>query len=69
MNPSRVHEIDGVEGLPAGEVVVEVAVRAEVDPDERDGPLDDTRGVQDDAVARKPLDYLTVSPFLQYLVR
>lgn len=51
MDPSGIHEIDGVEGLPASEVVVEVAVRADVDSDERDSPLDNARGVQDDTVA------------------
>ncbi len=64
MDPSGIHEIDGVEGLPASEVVVEVAVRADVDSDERDSPLDNARGVQDDTVAGKPLDHLTVPAFL-----
>ena len=69
MDPPGIHQVDGVEGLSTGEVVVEIAVRAEVDPDERDGPLDDARGVQDDAVAGESLDHLTVPAFLQHLVR
>ena len=69
MDPPGIHQVDGVEGLSTGEVVVEIAVRAEVDPDERDGPLDDARGVQDDAVAGEPLDHLTVPPLFQHLVR
>ena len=69
MDSPGIHQIDGIKGLPAGEVVVEVAVRAEIDPDERDGPLDDARGIQDDTVAGKPLDHLTVPPFFQHLVR
>ena len=64
MDPSGIHEVKGVESLPAGEVVVEVAVGAEVDPDERDSPLDDACGVQDDTVAGKSLDHLTVPAFL-----
>ena len=69
MDPSGIHEVKGVESLPAGEVVVEVAVGAEVDPDERDSPLDDACGVQDDTVAGEPLDHLAVPAFLQNLVR
>lgn len=66
--PSRHEQVEGVECLLPGEIVVQIAVGNGVDTYKGDCTLDDARGIQDDTVARERLDNLLVAFLFQYLI-
>ena len=68
MYPPWQKAIDRAKCLFSRSVIIKKAVGIEIDIDERNSPLEDARGIKDDAVAGCAMDKCAVATFLQYLI-